>query len=63
MESLDRALRGFRKEKAAKKDKKEKGNVDVMAERYKNGLDIWTGLPLEGEARKEWKRVMEGRED
>lgn len=46
-DSLDRATRpsGDRKGKR-KVEKKERGNIDLMAERWAKGLDIWTGKPL-----------------
>ena len=30
-------------------------NVELYAERWEQGLDIWTGEPLEGGALAEWK--------
>ena len=31
-------------------------NVELYAERWEQGLDIWTGEPLEGGALKDWQR-------
>jgi hypothetical protein len=37
--------------------------IDVMARRWEQGLDIWTGKPLTGEALHDWKRLHAGEEE
>ena len=36
-------------------------NVELYAERWEQGLDIWTGEPLEGGALAEWKNQRKKR--
>ena len=36
-------------------------NVELYAERWEQGLDIWTGEPLEGGALKDWKNQRKQR--
>jgi hypothetical protein len=31
-------------------------NVDIYAERWEQGLDIWTGEPLEGDGLADWEK-------
>ena len=35
--------------------------VDLYAERWEQGLDIWTGEPLEGAALKDWEAQQKRR--
>lgn len=59
-DSLDSGTRpsATRASKTGKTAKKERGNVDVMAYRQANGLDIWTGEPLTGLQRKQWEQTV-----
>jgi hypothetical protein len=36
-------------------------NVELYAERWEQGLDIWTGEPLEGAALTDWKNQRKKR--
>lgn len=35
-------------------------NTEIMEERFAQGLDLFTGLPLQGKAAEEWLRVRFG---
>jgi hypothetical protein len=35
---------------------------ELLAYRYENGLDLWTGLPLAGQTLKEWEAFREENE-
>ena len=41
--------------------KHKKPSVELYAERWEQGLDIWTGEPLEGGALKDWKNQRKKR--
>ncbi len=59
-------IRGLGPKTAAADPKKEyvkskSPNVELYAERWEQGLDIWTGEPLEGGALAEWKNQRKKR--
>jgi len=43
-----------------KKRRKPAEEVDRLASRYEQGLDLWTGEPLEGDDAQEWLRIYFG---
>jgi gluconate kinase len=38
-------------------------NVDVMAQRFELGLDLWTGEPLTDRDRRDWEKLQKQLED